>query len=175
MTYTVLRIEDKNGYGFETSFSEKRKKFFHPDIRYGFLKPTSLEFEYAKTHVSCKLTQIEHIQFYIGITQYLDLLPLYSIHKEIIYEDEYQNLKKIKFLKESEFIKRIEELGFKIYEYTVDQIEWRGFGEVSFHVKSIFNKKEYIPKDEFTLEEYVPKEVKNLKKNRNLTKLDFVQ
>lgn len=155
----ILRIENSNGYGFESCIGDKRKKCFNPFIRFGF--PIS---------DSDTITAIQNIQFYIGISQHMRFLPLYDLHKKLIIE-ENNILKRFNFISEKKFIKILNELGFNIYLYEIlKSIKDDGF-EIVFLEQHILKKEIYKAAD-IKGWCYIPNKEFNIKSHRKLKK-DF--
>lgn len=182
----ILRIEDKNRFGFETSIHDKRKKHFDDCVRFGFIYTPYTITKSDGYKYDVDLTEIEHIQLYIAITQYLDFLPLYPISKKLLVED---NGRLIRFttISEEDFVKELELLGFAIYEYHVPKELVKGHdkfksNEIAFYhhdedTNEILYKKrkKYKPKHTEEVKIIEPKEdnVWNLKGNRDLTRDKF--
>ena len=108
----IYRIEDMYGFGFETSNYKKRQLYFDSDVRFGFIDD-----EYKVGDL--KLSIIDHIQLYIGITQYLSVLPLFELSQKIITV-ENNCLKKFHSLSESDFLVELKKCGFDLYLYEID-------------------------------------------------------
>jgi len=177
--YRTLRIENSEGFGFEVCNYPKRRKDFSSDIRFGFMKPSTKIVNDAYKNrpndertISDKLSSIEHIQFYIGITQHLDILPPSTLAIKILKE-ENNILKEVQFLSEEKFIKELNKLGFYLYEYRVSDIRYRGFDEVAFYDYNILDKEQYKAANNSTRKTYTPKSTWDLRKSRKLDKNSF--
>ncbi len=113
----IIRIENKDGYGFESCVSKIRQNTFDSDVRFGF---TRCYYKFGGHFDNpVELTTIEHIQLYIAVTQFLDILPLYTLSKKLISVTDDGIFYRFKTMPEDTFIKELKKLGFTMYVYYV--------------------------------------------------------
>lgn len=142
----ILRIENSEGFGFETCFSEKRRNVLSSlgDARHGFgFYPKVLSYKYYDFNRNIALTKIQHIQLYIGLCTRFEFHPLYNLALKIVKVDKNNCIKSINFLSDKKFVSELKNLGFELNSYQSNKIIRKFRNDITF-VPGI--KSSYKPK-----------------------------